>query len=393
MASYPLIRKSVLFITAVLLLSVGFFTGTMVNFSPVGAQTTVPTDPDIATLDLDPQERQLAELYERISPSVVSIRVVSQLTGSSRTPSDLLPQDEFGYSFGSGSGFVIDAEGHIVTNNHVIDGASSIEISFFDGTITRAAIVGVDPDSDLAILKVDLPAERLTPVTFGDSASLVPGQTALALGSPFGQKWTLTRGIISALDRTISGLGQFSVGSVIQTDAAINPGNSGGPLLNLRGEVIGVNTQIFSQVRSNSGVGLAVPSNLVQRVVGELLEKGYVSYSYLGITGEDVTLQVMETMDLPNNIRGVVVRSIVTGAPAHKAGLRQPTQHVVVDGFRVPSQADIIVAINGTPVSSMNGLISYLGSYTRPGDVAEFSVWRDGEIITLNVTLEPRPSA
>lgn len=389
MASYPM-RKGLLFITALLLVSLGFFVGTWVSHSPVGAQTA-PSDPDIASLDLDPQERQLAELYESISPSVVAIRVISQYEPAS--PRETLPQDEFGYSYGSGSGFVIDHEGHIVTNNHVIDGATSIEISFFDGTITRAQIIGVDPDSDLAILKVELPAEQLVPVAFGDSAILVPGQTALALGSPFGQKWTLTRGIISALDRTITGLGQFSVGSVIQTDAAINPGNSGGPLLNLRGEVIGVNTQIFSQVRSNSGIGLAVPSNLVQRVIGELLEKGFVEYSYLGITGEDVTLQVMETMDLPNNIRGVVVRSTVSGAPAAKAGLRQPTQHVVVDGLRIPSQADIIVAINGTPVSSMNGLISYLGSYTRPGQVAELSVWRDGEIITLSVNLEPRPSS
>jgi 2-alkenal reductase len=278
-----------------------------------------------------------------------------------------------------------------VTNNHVVDGATRIEVNFFDGTIVRGEIIGLDPASDLALLRVDLPEEELIPVGFADSNQLVIGQTTLAIGSPFGQRWTLTTGIISALDRTIQGLTDFSIGSVIQTDAAINPGNSGGPLLNLRGEVIGVNSQIVSRSRSNSGIGFAVPSNLVQRVVDELLTDGDVDYSYLGISGSDVSLTIMEAFNLPNDTRGVVVENVVGGGPADEAGLRNPGAPETLDGLTVPSSADIILAVNGNPISGMNGLISYLARETRPGDTVTMSVLRDGETMEIPVTLDVRP--
>ncbi|MBZ0292635.1 MAG: trypsin-like peptidase domain-containing protein, partial [Anaerolineae bacterium] len=337
-------------------------------------------------LNLTDDEQRLARLYEQISPSVVSINVVAQESGSS----SLFPEEE-GFAFGSGSGFVIDQQGHIVTNNHVVDGATRIEINFYDGTLTRGEIVGVDPDSDLAVLQVDLPSENLHPVMFGNSNNLVIGQSAIAIGSPFGERWTLTTGVISALDRRITGLNNYAIGSVIQTDAAINPGNSGGPLFNLNGEVIGVNSQIRSRTRSNSGIGYAIPSNLVQRVANEMLTSGRVNYSYLGISGDDVNLALIETLDLPNNTRGVVVDRVEPGGPAAQAGLRNPGNRQIVEGSSVPSSADIITAINGEAITDFSALIGYLASNTRPGDTVNLTVLRDGQAVQLSLTLSSRP--
>ncbi|MCB9457848.1 MAG: trypsin-like peptidase domain-containing protein [Anaerolineaceae bacterium] len=335
---------------------------------------------------LTPQEQAMADLYTHVSPSVVSINVISRRAGSGFS-------DAQGIVLSSGSGFVINQQGYIVTNNHVVDGATDIEVNFFDGTIVRADLVGVDPDSDLAVVRVDLPAQQLQPVTFGDSDSLVIGQTALAIGSPFGQRWTLTQGIISALDRTLQGLTQYSVGSVIQTDAAINPGNSGGPLFNLQGQMIGVNSQILSQQRSNSGIGFAIPSNLVKRVATELISNGAVNYSLLGISSNrerEITLSLIEAMSLPNNLRGVVVDNVTPSGPAQLAGLRNPTNARQVNGEVVYSSADIITAIDGIPLTGMSSLVSYLASSTVPGQTVNLTVWRDNQFVTVPVTLGSR---
>jgi S1-C subfamily serine protease len=329
--------------------------------------------------DLTEVEKTLARVYQRIGPSVVSINVDQQNRAGAYFP------------WSSGSGFVFDKLGHIITNYHVIENGDRIVVNFFDGTIVRAEFVGYDPDSDIAVLKVDLLEERLIPVSFGDSDSLVIGQTALAIGSPFGQQWTLTSGIISALNRAIDGMSQFPTGSVIQTDTPINPGNSGGPLLNLKGEVIGVNSQIYSISRINSGVGFAVPSNLVQRVVTELIEHGEVNYSYLGISGEDVNLDYMEALQLPNNLRGVVVTQVRNNTPAALAGLNERA-YGVQDGQRQLQHADIIVALDGQPVIGFSALLGYLASYTYPGQVITITVLRDGVLIDLEVTLEARSS-
>ena len=246
--------------------------------------------------------------------------------------------------------------------------------------------------------------EQLRPLTLANSDTLVIGQTALAVGSPFGQRWTLTSGVISALDRTIQGMTKFTIGSVIQTDAAINPGNSGGPLFNLKGEVIGVNSQIASISRVNSGIGFAIPGNLVRRVVAELIRDGEVRYSYLGIgttwqfgarpqaVDLSINLNLIETLNLPNNLRGVVIGSVALGGPANRAGLRTPGEAVRVRGRLVPTSADIITAINDVPVNDMNTLVSWLASNTRPGDQVTLSVWRDGAPLTLPLTLGERPS-
>lgn len=387
--SFSLRRRAAIAGSGLLLVAFGFFIGTSIlpgvaSSLPAPVLLEAPLQqatPDLNQLDLTDYERQLASIYNTASASVVSINVSTRGNAFSEGS--------------SGSGFVYNQDGYIVTNNHVVDGAvpGGIEVNFVDGTIVRGEVVGLDPDSDLAVLRVNVPAENLRPVVLGNSDNLVIGQTTLAIGSPFGQRWTLTTGVVSALDRTIQGLTDFSIGSVIQTDAAINPGNSGGPLFNLHGEVIGVNSQIVSGTRSNSGIGFAVPSNLVERVVMDILNEGRVSYSYLGISGgPDMSLNLIETLNLPNNLRGVVISSVVPNGPADLAGLQNPSTRVDSQGNQVPSSIDIITAIDGVPVSGMNNLVSYLASNTRPGDTVNLAVWRNGQQIVLPVQLSGRPN-
>ena len=384
------LRRLLLALLPLLLIIFGFALGTYLlpgRAAPAPQVVAPLPTPDLESLGLEPQESEIARLYNEVSPSVVSINVT------------VLQFSRLGAA--AGSGFVISDEGHVVTNAHVVDDAirDGIEVNFVDGSIVRAQVVGMDRDSDLAVLQVDLPAAQLRPLTLADSDRLVIGQSALAIGSPFGQRWTLTQGIISALDRTIRGLTRFSIGSVIQTDAAINQGNSGGPLFNLKGEVIGVNSQIVSQSRINpvnSGVGFAIPANLVRRVVDELIRDGEVRYSYLGISAlsdaeRPMTLSLIETLNLPNNLRGVVVGSAAPGGPAARAGLRNPGDTVRVRGELVPTSADIITAINGVPVHDMSSLVSWMAIHTRPGDEVTLSVWRDGAPLNLPVTLGERP--
>lgn len=311
---------------------------------------------------LNEVEKVVSTLYFQASPSVVAISVIDPMLGE----------------YSGGSGFVVDTDGHILTNAHVVDSGdlrnAYLEISFFDGTRVRGELIGSDIDSDLAVVKVNLPAAQLRPLAFADSDNLFIGQSALAIGSPFGQKWTLTAGIISALDRTISGLGNYQIGAVIQTDAPINPGNSGGPLLNLEGRVIGVNAQIISENRANSGVGFAIPANLAVRVFEQLRDNGEMQYSYLGVRNvEDLTLRAVERLRLPNNIRGVVVGS-VTG-PAQTAGLRTN---------------DVITAVNDKAVDNLGVLLAYLAINTSPGETITLSVLRDGQPLTIPVQLGTR---
>lgn len=328
-------------------------------------------------------EQLFAGIYDQIAPSVVSINVVARTGG--RSSLDSLTE-------GTGTGFIIDTDGHIVTNNHVVDGAVQIEINFFDGRIVRGEVVGLDPDSDLAVVKVNVPAETLKPIALADSDELFVGQSVVAMGSPFGQSWTMTTGIISALNRTIQGLGDYSIGSVIQTDAAINPGNSGGPLVNLQGEVIGVNAQIISQTRSNTGIGFAIPVNLVKRVVPSLIETGEVSYSYLGISGGRVTLAQIEALNLPNDAQGVVVNTVEPNGPAARGGLRAARGERIIDGIPAFTSVDIITAIDGTFVRGMPDLVAYLAANTVPGQTINLTVIRDGrETLTIPVTLTARP--
>jgi 2-alkenal reductase len=384
-------KKSVTVVIVMLIAVLAFYVGTATISSSAQEAVSWPVNTaQVNMIDavLD-SEKAYAQLYNLVGPSVVSINVVAtQSSGNNGNGfGDQVVQ-------GTGTGFVIDTLGHIVTNNHVVDGATRIEVNFFDGSIYRGEIVGVDPDSDLAVIQVNRAAEELHPVTLGDSSEAFIGEGVIAIGSPFGEPWTLTTGIISALDRQIDSLGQFTIGSVIQTDAAINPGNSGGPLVNMKGEVIGVNSQILSRSGSGSGVGFAIPSNLVKRVSQALIQDGRVSYSYLGISGTDMNLYMIEAMGLPNNASGVVVNQVTANGPAAQAGLRNASNVREVDGAQVPTSVDIITAVNGTPVTNMESLISYLGINTQPGDVVTLTVVRDGsQQVQLPVTLSGRPSS
>lgn len=358
-----MIKRLAAWVLAAVLLTAGFAVGNVV----------VAQEDDFLRTNY---ERIFSGVYERVSPSVVSINVLARPESDEPSPFD----DDFMRS--GGTGFVLDTNGHLITNAHVVDGATEIAVYFLDGTIARAEIIGLDRDSDIAVIRVEnVPTDRLIPVTFGDSSVLKVGQATLAIGSPFGEDWTLTSGIISALNRSIRGLADFSIGAVIQTDAAINPGNSGGPLLNLDGEVIGVNSQIVSSTRSNSGIGFAVPSNLVNRVANELVAKGFVDYSYMGISGGDMTLELIEDFDMPNNLQGAVVQSVVPNSPASSSGLQNPGRTAI----------DVITAIDGADINSMDDLLAYLASYTRPGDTVTMSVYRAGETINLPITLGERP--
>jgi S1-C subfamily serine protease len=370
MMSSKHINKFAIGMGALLLVVLGFALGTAVAPGKAETNTVELLVAQTGNQFVTDDEGIFSEVYNRVSPSVVSINIATRHAGT-----DVFVPESLG------TGFVIDKQGYIVTNYHVVEGADRIEVNFFDGTITRAEVIGTDPDSDLAVIKVDLAGERLNPVTFADSDTLLIGQRALAIGSPFGERWTLTSGIISALDRKIDGLGGFSIGAVIQTDAAINPGNSGGPLLNLQGQVIGVNSQIISETRSNSGVGFAIPSNLVQHAVSEMIETGSVNYSYIGITGDDINLDIMEAYKLPDNLRGVVVAQVLPNTPAANAGLLSSSD----------AKVDVITAIDGKPVTSFSTLIAYLASNTIPGQQVKLTVLRDGQEMSMLVTLGERP--
>ena len=352
---------------------------------------------------------EVAAVYDRVSQSVVNINVLQRVEGGTLfefrnfpfpeggQPPESSPNPDNGQDFyqsGQGSGFVLDTDGHIVTNYHVVQDAERIVVSFQDGTQARAEVVGTDPESDIAVIKVDVDSEVLHPVTFANSSALYVGQPVLAIGSPFGQTWTLTTGIISALGRTIaSGFTQFSIPSVIQTDAAINPGNSGGPLLDIEGNVVGVNTQILSRTGANAGVGFAVPSNLVQKVAAALIEDGSYKYAWLGISGGSLTLDQIEALKLPVNQRGVLISEVTAGGPADKAGLRGNDAVVKVNDQDVRVGGDIIVAVNGQPIRFMDELIAYLVEQTRPGDQITLTILREGAQQEVTVTLGERADA
>ncbi len=334
----------------------------------------------LPSIDTVSQQEALVSLYDQVVPGVVAIQT----------------------DLGSGSGFVFDAEGHIVTNYHVVDGASMVEVDFTSGYKTYGTIVGVDPDSDLAVIKVDAPAGELKPLALGDSTQLKVGQTVVAIGNPFGLTGTMTVGIVSALGRTMDSQrespnspGFFSAGDIIQTDAAINPGNSGGPLFNLNGEVVGVNRAIRTSFSSstgdplNSGIGFAVAINIVKRVVPVIIAEGKYDYPYLGMSSmSDLSLPVIEALGLPQ-YTGAYVTSVVPGSPAEKAGLRAGDKETSIPGLL--GGGDLIVAINGQTVLGFDDLLQYLIYNTSPGDTVTLTVIRDGENVDLPLTLGSRP--
>jgi S1-C subfamily serine protease len=362
--------------------------------SPVSAPTPLiivvtPTPlPEEIVVEADVEEQLVINLYARVSPSVVNINVIgAEVPGFPESP---FPEEFF--QQGLGSGFVIDTDGHIVTNNHVVEGARRIQVRFSDDTEAEAEVVGTDPHTDLAVIKVDVPATMLHPVELGDSDTLRVGQRAIAIGNPFGFERTVTTGIISAVGRVLRQMSGFSLPNLIQTDAAINPGNSGGPLLDSRGKVVGVNTIIFTRSGFSSGVGLAVPVNTVKRVVPELIENGHFAHPWLGIRGYSINSELAEVLDLPVD-SGVLVAEVIINGPSTQAGLRGGKREVLVEGFVEPLSAggDIIIAINDTEIRSMDDLITHLES-TVVGQEVELTIIRDGDEKHLTVELDERPN-
>lgn len=358
-------------------------------------------------------ESQLIHLYETINPSVVSVQVRQPVTVSEQMPQfpgfpnlpgfpnfPQLPQgQQQQYIYGQGSGFVYDSEGHIVTNYHVAGEADQIRVVLADGTTLDATLVGSDPDSDLAVIQIDPNGLDLHPLTLGDSDSLRVGQMVVAIGNPFGLEGTMTSGIVSALGRmlpsqaTAVGGGHFNIPNVIQTDAAINPGNSGGPLLNLAGEVIGVNTAIESPVRQNSGVGFAVPSNMVARVVPALIERGHYEHPWLGISGTTLTPELRDAMHLDESQRGVLVAAVSADSPADRAGLRGSDREIEVDGRTLRVGGDVIVSVDGRPINTFDDLLSFIADDAEVGQTVTLGILRNGEQIEVEVTLAARPHA
>lgn len=302
-------------------------------------------------------------------------------------------------TYGSGTGFVWDDEGHIVTNNHVIENAVEITITYSDGIERDAVVIGADPDSDLAVLEVENPKEGLTPVTIGDSSALKPGDLAAAIGNPLGQTGTMTQGIISALGRSYAvgsndGNGNYTIPDVIQTDASINPGNSGGVLINIDGEVVGVVMAFSSYSYSSAGIGYAIPSNLVARVIPALIENGEYEHPWIGFSGIALTPAVNELLELDHDQRGAYIQTIQPNSPAEAAGILGGDEDLEISkGTYIRAGGDIITKINDRDVKGMDDIIAYLSSNTSIGDTITLHVLRDGKEMDVDLTLAARPNA
>jgi S1-C subfamily serine protease len=365
---------------------------------PTATPTESPPTATIAPPPVEPMpnqaeafnqlEAQIIAIYETVSPAVVNITNRSYAYDFFMRP---FPQE------GSGSGFLIDKEGHIVTNYHVIENAEELLVNLADSQAYEATVVGVDPSNDLAVINIDAPEGLPEPLVFGDSNELRVGQFVMAIGNPFGLEQTLTVGVISALGRVIqSPEDNGFIGEAIQTDAAINPGNSGGPLLDLKGHVIGVNSQIISPSQASAGVGFAVSSSTVQRVVPDLISRGYYPHPWLGTQMLPLTPTLAKVfqeagMKVPVVDAGLLVLEAVKGGPAEKAGIRGGKRPVQVGRYQIPLDGDIIVAVNGEPVKDFEELTVYLETKTRVGDTVDVAIVRDGQNQTLPVTLGERP--
>ncbi len=339
-----------------------------------------------AVFEASGESLTMGEIYERAAPGVVRITATS--SGGSEDPFDFgLPQQQEAL----GSGFVIDKTGHIVTNYHVVEGAQDIRVGFSGQEPVPATLIGTDPSTDLAVLKVDLPARALMPLPLGDSDGVTVGDSVVAIGNPFGLDRTITAGIVSAVQRGITAPNGFRIDHVIQTDAAINRGNSGGPLLNARGEVIGVNAQILGAGGDgNVGVGFAIPVNTVKDVASQLIESGQVEHAYLGIEMQPITAELAKNFRLPVD-EGVLIAAVRPDSPAAAAGLRGGDTAVTLNGSDYTLGGDIITAIDGEDVTTMEQVRDAVTG-KEPGDTVTIEINRDGEAMTLTATLGRQPA-
>ena len=324
-------------------------------------------------------EISLADLFEKSDDGVVKVSVrksVELPTGRSL-----------------GSGFVYDVSGHIITNNHVVEDSQKTTVTFLDGTSYNAKVIGTDPYTDLAVIKVDVNPSLLHPLPLGDSSTLRVGEQVAAIGNPFGLSGSMTSGIVSQLGRLLStpGTASFSIPDVIQTDAAVNPGNSGGPLLNMKGQVIGINTAIQSGTGEFAGIGFAVPSNTVSKIVPILIKEGKYKHPWLGISGIDIDPDLANVLGLQDT-RGLLVVSVVKDSPAEKSGLHGSTETKEIDGIKYQIGGDVILSVDHKDVRKIDDILIHLQREKKVGDTIDLEILREGRVTNFELTLEERPN-
>jgi len=378
--------------------------GTTANNTATSTQAVLP--PANNSVVETAMNGTLETIYSQVGPSVVHIQVEQQRSANvnplfqfPNLPGfpNVTPDVPDTTVHAEGSGFVWDMEGHIVTNNHVVANADKITVAFADNKMVEATLVGSDPDSDLAVLSVNVEQQELHPIQIADSNLLHVGDLAIAIGNPFGEEGTMTVGIISALGRllpvetTNSNAPHYNIPDIIQTDASINPGNSGGVLLNDQGEVVGVTSAIISPAGASAGVGFAIPSDIVQQVVPALITDGHYDHPYLGISGTTLTPDLAQAADLPADQMGALIGEVVPNSPADAANLHGSDRQVEVDGQQMVVGGDVITAVNGQPVQSIDDLITYLYSNGQVGEKVSLTILRDGKEQTVDVTLQARP--
>jgi S1-C subfamily serine protease len=387
------LRTTLLAAVAAALIATGCGGGGSDN-SSTGASAT-PTTTQQVVIQASDGSFNPAQIYKDVSPGVVTITSVFNGGGSSVLGSS-------GTSAGQGSGFVVDKDGDIVTNAHVVTSgghlngggtpqeAKQVFVEFGDRNRVPAQIVGFDADADVALIKVDPDGLDLVPVPLSARSAFAVGEPVAAIGSPFGETQSLSIGVISATNRTVEGLTNFGIDNAIQTDASINPGNSGGPLLDSKGEVIGINEQIASSSGSNSGVGFAIPVTSVRYSLDQLRNGGKVEYAFLGVTSESLYPQLAEHLGLDTK-SGAMITDVVGGSPADKAGLKGSTGETTFQLQHVKTGGDVVIAVDGKPVFQNNDL-SELVALHKPGDTVTLDIIRDGHHATVDVTLGSRPS-
>jgi S1-C subfamily serine protease len=349
-----------------------------------GTEQAIPTFTSAPPTSVGPESLGIAPgsleaLYRQVNPGVVNVQVYivsGGVTGQA-----------------AGSGFVLDEGGHIVTNNHVVADAQRVTVIFYNGIEAEAQIVGTDADSDLAVIQVDTLAEGAHSLPLGDSDQVQVGDWVIAIGNPFTLGGSMSLGIVSAVGRSIpSGVAGFVIPQAIQTDAAINPGNSGGPLLNLNGEVIGVNAQIATGgSQANAGVGFAIPVNLVRRVVPVLIQSGEYEWPWLGVKGTSVDLLIQQANHLPVQ-QGAYIDAVISGGPAEAANLQSSTGTTQLSGFNVPVGGDVVIEADGNAILNFDDLLSAI-SDKDPGQAIDLTILRNGQRVQITVTLEPRPAS
>ena len=384
----PLALLPVLLLTACGTQSLSLNAANLPESDAFAVQETTPVG-DSGSISLVDLQDTFEQIYREVNPSVVNIQVAAGASAESA-----------GLQTGLGSGFVWDQAGHIVTNNHVIEGANQIRVTFADGSVFDADLVGSDPYSDLAVIQVDAPADQLHPIELADSSLVRVGQLAIAIGNPFGLQGTMTQGIVSGLSRSLTvdqdgssgGLtGRYSIPDIIQTDASINPGNSGGVLVDDQARLLGVTSAIATTTQANSGVGFVIPASIVQKVVPSLIETGSFEHSWMGIVGRAVTPDLAEAMNLPEDQNGILVLGVTPRGPAANAGISAGTREASINGELVNLGGDVITAIDGQAVKRFEDMVSYLFNKTAVGQTVELTILRAGNEETVELILGARP--